>query len=52
MEERGRPLERKYPPHVEAGDTVGHVRHARHHEWVYLKTDPEHQCKGCSASIV
>ena len=52
--ERGRPLERKYPPRVDA--TAEEMAQAMFslpadHEWAYPESEPEYRCADCGREV-
>ena len=52
--ERGRPLERKYPPRVDAtAEDMAQAMFAvpADHEWAYLKSEPEYRCADCGREV-
>ena len=50
--ERGRPLERKYPPRIDAtAEEIAQTMFSvpAGHDWEYLKSEPVYRCKHISA---
>lgn len=52
--ERGRPLERKYPPRVDAtAEEMAQAMFAMpaDHQWGYLESEPEYRCSDCKQPV-
>ena len=52
--EVGRPLERKYPPRIDA--TPEELAQAifalpADHQWAYMETEPEYRCSACGREV-